>query len=126
MTWTAANTRVLVENRALRSYGDYYDSAGGRVPCECCGAWDYPEMHHRRYRSRGGDWRPSNIVALCHSCHDGVTTCHTGWARDMGLAVSQFARPEEVPVRLWYANGHSVLLDNDGGWIKVDNTVHWW
>lgn len=121
--YTAAATRLIVEKRAVALYADTYNWIGGMVPCECCGEWCYPEMHHRRYRSRGGDWRPSNIMALCHACHHGVTTCHTGWARELGLSVSQWCHSEDVPVQPWYAHGRRVLLDNDGGWTMLDNAA---
>lgn len=114
-SWSAASTRLIVEQRALAGYAQVYNWVGGQVPCECCGEWCHAEMHHRRYRSRGGDWRPSNIVALCSGCHHQVTTCHTAWAREMGLSVSQWSKPEDVAVQVWYAQGHRVFLDNEGG-----------
>lgn len=122
--FTAAATRVIVERRALSAYGEAYDWIGGQIPCECCGEWCNPELHHRKFRSRGGDWRPSNILALCHACHHAVTTCYTGWARELGLSVTQFGgEPEESPVQPWYGNGHRILLDNDGGWTMLDNAA---
>lgn len=118
--FTAARTIPMVAARALAAFADSHMSCGDQVPCECCGVWCYPEYHHRRFRSRGGDWRPSNIVALSPSCHQRVTTCHDGTAREVGLSVSQWAQPEEVPVTLWYEH-RAVLLDNLGSYTVLDN-----
>lgn len=109
----------LVSARALAPMEAAFGSSGDMIPCECCGMWCYPEYHHRKFRSRGGDWRPSNVLALAPACHHRVTTCHTGRARELGLSVSQWARPEEVPVAVWYAD-QPVLLDNLGGYT-LDN-----
>lgn len=37
--------------------------------CELCG---HPavQQHHRRNRSQGGEWAPSNILHLCVRCHE--------------------------------------------------------
>lgn len=124
MTSTAEFSKVrsiqLVRERALTPFRDTHDSYAEHIPCECCGEWCVPEMHHRRFRSRGGDWRPSNIVALCQLCHHAVTTCKNGWSREMGLAVSQWAKPEDVPLAVWYER-KPILLDNDGGYTLLDN-----
>lgn len=116
--FSKVRTIQLVRDRALTPFADTHDSYADHIPCECCGEWCVPEMHHRRFRSRGGDWRPSNIIALCALDHHQVTTCHSGWARELGLSVSQFAQPEDVPVAVWYAH-RPVLFDNDGGFAVV-------
>lgn len=119
--WSKVRTIQLVRDRALTPFRDTHDSYADYIPCESCGEWCVPEMHHRQYRSRGGDWRPSNIVALCRLCHHQVTTCHNGWARELGLSVSQWQQPEQVAVTFWYER-RQILLDNDGGYRLLDNT----
>lgn len=118
-SWSKVKTIQLVRERALTPFQDFHDSYADYIPCECCGEWCVPEHHHRQYRSRGGDWRPSNIVALCGLCHHQVTTCHSGWARELGLAVSQWASPEQVALVVWYEH-RPIYLDNNGGYVLLD------
>lgn len=107
-------TRPLVRERALLVYAG--TATGEGLPCEHCGTWvKKVQMHHRQYRSRGGDWRPSNIIALCKSCHTKVHRGPINWARDQGLVVSQWAKPEEVTVVVWY-DMERVFLDNEGNY----------
>lgn len=113
----------LVRDRAVSAYGGLYDSYSETIPCEWCGKWCRPEMHHRRFRSRGGDWRPSNIIALCSECHHQVTTCRDGWSREFGLSVSQFQQPEDVSVPVWY-EPDPVLFDNEGGFRTIDDIAN--
>jgi 5-methylcytosine-specific restriction endonuclease McrA len=42
------------------------------IPCEVCGGRSV-DVHHIRYRSRGGDDDIHNLAALCRRCHD---LCH--------------------------------------------------
>lgn len=86
--------------------------------CERCGAQAH-SVHHRRKRSQGGRWTPSNCV---HVCGDGVRGCH-GWfehnpnkARDEGFHVRSFEDEREVPVLIF---GKLSLLDDEGGVIAV-------
>lgn len=76
------------------------------------------ERHHRQFRSRGGLWTPSNVVLLCHDCHEGATD-EAPWVTGTGLNVHTWEDPREIPVRLWYVNG-LVLLDDVGGYTVVD------
>lgn len=87
--------------------------------CERCGRQGH-SVHHRRKRSQGGPWTPSNCVMLCG---DGVQGCH-GWvehhpnaANDEGFHVRSFQDEYEVPVYRW---GRWVLLDDDGNIEEVD------
>lgn len=66
--------------------------ADGR--CEVCGCWtDHLELHHRRYRSRGGPGTVENGLALCgwgnHTgCHG---TAHSGaLAGSWGMSLSSW------------------------------------
>jgi 5-methylcytosine-specific restriction protein A len=86
--WDEASTRVAVCSRS----GGY---------CELgCGA-RASNMHHRRNRSQGGGWSPTNVAHLCGS---GTTGCH-GWvthnpveAHDLGLTLWTGEEPADVPI----------------------------
>jgi len=83
----------------------------GRNPsgrCEYCGKNPANDMHHRRNRSQGGTWCPSNIIWLCRLCHHKVTT-HPQWAKSVGLMLDN--EPEEpAAVRVKLANGQLLEL----------------
>jgi hypothetical protein len=38
------------------------------VPCECCGN-EAKDIHHIKFRSRGGLDEISNLMAVCRNCH---------------------------------------------------------
>ena len=106
--------RELVKDRAV-SYSDELWSITSHLPCECCGHWTTAlEMHHRKFRSRGGGWTPSNVIGLCHLCHVGATQ-EMDWARQAGLNVHTFEDPAKVAVQLWYTDA-PVCLDDAGGY----------
>jgi hypothetical protein len=98
---TATEGRRIVETRC-----------GGR--CERCGTAGYT-VHHRRKRSQGGTWDPSNLLALCGS---GTTGCH-GWveanpaaAMELGFWLSNGETSADTAVWLWR---RWVLLPDDLG-----------
>ena len=76
--------------------------ADGR--CEWCGRYQDPlELHHRRFRSRGGKHTVQNLVGLCgrgnlNGCHGKAHSTRTEAAK--GFAVSQFDKRDEsrIPV----------------------------
>lgn len=73
------------------------------------------EWHHRKNRSQGGKWAPSNGLHLCSGCHLYITT-HPAAAREKGWAVPSHADPAQTPVEVWLW-GHfqaPALLDDDG------------
>jgi len=37
--------------------------------CQSCGAMSNLEVHHREFRSQGGDDSEKNLIALCSECH---------------------------------------------------------
>jgi len=93
--------------------------------CEMCGA-PAESMHHRKNRSQGGKWEPSNIVQLCG---DGSRKCHgmltnTNGRRlefeDKGWIVPSYLAPVDVPFAHGL-HGH-VFLDDAGGWRPVEFT----
>lgn len=85
------------------------------IPCECCGRWvDNPERHHRKFRSRGGQWTPANVILLCNACHVSATN-ETIAANMGGLNVQSWQDPKSVGVALWHQD-FKVLLDDEGGY----------
>lgn len=97
------------------------ERCGGR--CERCGA-PGPTIHHRRKRSQGGTWCPSNLIALCGG---GVTGCH-GWveanpaaAHAAGLWLRHGENAAERPVWVGeHAGGQRVLLDPEGMYLPAE------
>ena len=71
--------------------------------CERCGKEVPTELHHRRFRSRGGEHTASNLVALCgwgnHTgCH-GFAHSDDPHATLQGWAVSAWGRePHEIGI----------------------------
>ena len=72
-------------------------------------------VHHRKNRSQGGTWAPSNLL---HLCGDGTRGCH-GWitlnplkSRDKGWSVRRCAEPSEERLLTWQG---WVLFADDGG-----------
>lgn len=83
-----------------RAYGAVSRRSSGI--CEGCGE-EAQQMHHRQYRSRGGQDVPENLLHLCQKCHG---TAHAGDVGvRLGWAVHSWAVPENIPVHLhdgWY------------------------
>ncbi len=108
---TEATGRAIVNTRA-----------GGR--CELCGA-PGTNIHHRRKRSQGGRWDPSNLLRLCGS---GTTGCHgrievrPKVSHRLGLwLTSGDPAPAEAPVvahpsGLWLGWWQPA---DDGTWVEV-------
>lgn len=105
----------LVYGRAASAYPELH-SLMTFLPCEYCGCWtDRIERHHRQFRSRGGLWIASNIVALCPLCHLGCTH-EKPHAAEAGLNVHSWQVPALVPVKVWYSTTR-VLLRDDGCYV---------
>ncbi|WP_442916185.1 HNH endonuclease [Leucobacter sp. M11] len=69
--------------------------------CEGCGQAPATEMHHRKYRSRGGQHTLENLIHLCgwgnHTgCH-GIA--HSLQGHTLGWSVNSWADETTVPVR---------------------------
>lgn len=110
-----AVTRKLVKLRAVSATPE---SVPESALCERCGSRWLEEMHHRKYRSQGGQWSPSNCVGLCRDCHQAATV-NPAWAMALGLSVPSWAVSGEIPVEVWYAR-HRVILDDSGGIEEQD------
>jgi hypothetical protein len=80
-------------------------------------------MHHRKNRSQGGQWTPSNIVRLCGDCHRYLThhpLDEEGWTLDRSdtpsvMVVLRYDR--------WLMRKQWTLLDDEGGIEWVDGPV---
>ena len=89
------------------------DRAGGR--CEamvfpvCTGGAE--QLHHRQYRSRGGEHTVTNLVFICKACHDCVHA-HPRESAEIGLSVHSGQEPGDVPV---HYRGRPAVLDDAGG-----------
>lgn len=116
--------RHIVGLRALSPMAQT-EYGGLAPPCEGCGTFLLPlECHHRKFRSRGGLWKPSNILLLCTQCHLQATE-ETLWAQSHGWNIHTWEDSLLVPVTLWHTEVE-LWLDDEGGWTdipisKVDN-----
>lgn len=88
------------------------ERAGGR--CEGCGKIAPLELHHRKFRSRGGKHTVDNLVALCgwgnHTgCHGLAHSADPpeGWSIPSGIA-----DPATTPFRR--LDGRAILFTADG------------
>lgn len=73
------------------------------------------EWHHRRNRSQGGTWEPSNGLHLCSGCHRWITE-HPAESYDEGWMLRAGHWPESTPVRTWHGY---LLLDDAGDWTNL-------
>ena len=83
--------------------------------CEGCCRREATEMHHRKYRARGGQHTAANLLHLCgwgnHTgCHG---EAHTAAGQDKGWSVASWADPAATPIE--HAVHGLVLLDDAGG-----------
>jgi hypothetical protein len=89
--------------------------------CELCSSRRGTNAHHRKPRSLGGLWTPSNLLHLCGSgstgCHGYVTT-NPQIAREQGWSVPSWADPARTPV--WIAWREFVFLDDHGNYQNED------
>lgn len=90
-----------------------------RIPGVCLGRGT--NWHHRRDRTHGGLWTPSNGLHLCgsgipgHGCHGTLTCPPSGRAAEFeraGWVVASYADPATTPVL--HARLGWVLLADDG------------
>jgi hypothetical protein len=89
--------------------------------CEGCGRWfSALQIHHRRYRSRGGGHEVSNLLALCGmgnvqngGCH-GVA--HSAEGGELGWSCNSWENPKHRPVLY---RGALMWLVDDGRVVNV-------
>jgi hypothetical protein len=84
--------------------------------CERCGTPSHDlALHHRKLRSRGGKDSVTNLVAICHGCHNlSTTSIHLNPKRatETGWMVSAWGDPDLIPITL--PDGTQALLKDDG------------
>lgn len=88
--------------------------------CEICGNEPGQEWHHRKNRSQGGTWAPSNGLHACRRCHRRVTdgTCPEYYT--VGWCVKRDDDPREVPVQIHIAGVSGLyLLDDQGDYTEA-------
>jgi ATP-dependent DNA helicase RecQ len=67
--------RVLPKQPRLWLDPDSYEQLREQVlqrdgwRCQSCGARSNLEVHHKDFRSQGGDDSEQNLITLCSSCH---------------------------------------------------------
>jgi hypothetical protein len=88
--------------------------------CEGCGKARATEVHHRRYRSRGGGHEVSNLLHLCgfgnnanEGCH-GVA--HSAEGGELGWSCNSWENPKHRPVLY---RGTLMWLVDDGRVVDV-------
>ena len=90
--------------------------------CERCGVPSHDlALHHRKLKSRGGKDEVSNLVAICHKCHNlGTESIHLNpkKATLKGWMVPTYADTEYYPLHL--ADGSVVRLDNEGNYQEIE------
>ena len=104
-----AKNRAVVEERS-----------GGR--CEGCGAVGDLELHHRKYKSRGGTHDVHNLIALCgmgntSGCHGVAHTKGYGY----GWAIPSWGRTGIWPA--WRFGDGWVVYDDNGGWQTITEST---
>lgn len=106
--FSQARGREVVTNRA-----------GGR--CEGCGHTQNLEHAHRKARSQGGGWEPSNALRLCRICH-AYSHSHPEWSRRVGWMVPRDGDPATTPTRvlMWGLMPVIVHLDDEGQYHPID------
>lgn len=109
--------RIVVKRRSI-CWDESLHGLSAYLPCELCGGFsDSFEMHHRKFRSRGGLWHPSNILLLCQGCHSLATDeLHPS----VGVNVASHQTPEAIAVKLWHVEA-AVHLDDRGGFHVIPN-----
>lgn len=98
--------------------------AGGR--CEGCGKSAPLELHHRRFRSRGGEHTVENIVGLCGGDggmfggnHSGCHGIAHSSAPSPGWAVSRWGTdPLHIP---FLSHRGLVFLTRDGRYVDASD-----
>lgn len=94
------------------------ERAGGA--CERCGRTCDVDLHHRKFRSRGGQHTVQNLVGLCG--FGNTTGCH-GWAHTVkeaqidGWSVASWDDEATKPV---LRRGVWVLLNESGGFEALE------
>lgn len=98
-TWKSKSKRKP-KGPSAETVGLLHARSGG--VCEICGRAEATEIHHRKYRSRGGGHNIENLLHVCgmgnaSGCHG---RCHSGEGEANGWAVHAWQDERTVPVTL--------------------------
>lgn len=92
--------------------------------CEICGDARATNFHHRKNRSQGGQWCPSNSLDLCGSgttgCH-GLVGANPKRSYEQGWLVRRGHDPAKTPV--WLAGRGFAWLTDDGSIEEIDEEI---
>jgi HNH endonuclease len=91
--------------------------------CEVCGKPEQASMalHHRKLKSRGGKDEVSNLIRICHKCHNlGTKSIHMNPmdAENKGWMVGSWQDPEEA--EFLRPDGTKVFLLNNGSIKQIE------
>jgi 5-methylcytosine-specific restriction endonuclease McrA len=73
--------RILPKQPRLRLDPELYERLRAQVlrrdgwRCQICGSSLNLEVHHKDFRSKGGDDSEENLITLCAKCHSQVHRC---------------------------------------------------
>jgi hypothetical protein len=73
--------RILPKQPQVRLAPELYELLREQVlrrdgwRCQCCGTRSNLEVHHKEFRSRGGDDSEQNLITLCVTCHSLLHCC---------------------------------------------------
>ena len=71
MTFLLKRPRIKLQGEAYRQLcQQVLDRDGWR--CQVCGSRTNLEVHHRQFRSRGGNDTEENLITMCSACHSKV------------------------------------------------------
>jgi 5-methylcytosine-specific restriction endonuclease McrA len=65
-------------SKGIRSEPGPYRELRGQVlerdgwRCQLCGSMSTVEVHHLRFRSRGGEDCDENLITICQPCHEAI------------------------------------------------------
>lgn len=85
--------------------------------CEGCRMKPIQNVHHRRFKSRGGKHNIANLLALCGYGNHNNGSCH-GKAHNEpleGWAISAFDKRAESEIPFIDLYGRKWFLDDEGG-----------
>ena len=113
---SSARPKQTPEERAGRAAVKARSGGLCEIGSGCRGA----EIHHRKNRSQGGTWCPSNLIHACRTHHLHVTT-NPAAARQQGWAVRSTDDPARTAV--WLAGRGFTYLNPDGSTVPAERSA---
>jgi hypothetical protein len=91
--------------------------------CEICGTRQATDWQHRKNRSQGGDWLPSNGLDVCRTCHEEIHL-NPEAAYANGWSVRQAMNPTDAPALLRTAYGQQYMWLHDDGTMDMADVAY--